>query len=82
MPLYLGIDRFHKTMTIAAKLPHLPSGVADLVTRIRNELGCSKELAADYASDIGDTPEIDHQQVLIRNADRRIIARLPVNVLG
>ena len=58
------------------------SPVEELATRIRDELGCSKELAAEYASDIGDDPEIDHYKIIIRNAQGQIIARLPVSVLG
>jgi len=51
------------------------------VTRIRTSLACSKELATEYASDIGDQPEIQNGQIVVRNEDRRIIARLPASVL-
>ena len=34
-----------------------------LVSRIRNALGCSKELASDYATAIGETPEIENGKV-------------------
>jgi hypothetical protein len=54
----------------------------DLVKRIRNSLDCSKELAADYAKGIGETPEIQNGQVLVRNEDKRIIARIPESVLA
>ena len=52
-----------------------------LITRIRSTLGCSKELAGDYASAIGDTPEIQNGQVVIRTAEGRVLARLPESVL-
>ena len=54
----------------------------DLVKRIRNSLDCSKELAADYAKSIGDNPEVQNGQVLVRNEDKRIVARLPEKVLA
>jgi hypothetical protein len=54
----------------------------NLTTRIRNSLGCSKELAQQYARDMGDKPEIQNGQILVRNEDRRIIARLPASVLN
>lgn len=53
----------------------------DLAKRIRNELGCSRELAADYAAAIGDKPELEGEKVVVRNDSGRIIARLPKKVL-
>lgn len=52
-----------------------------LATRIRQTLGCGKELADDYAQGIGDPPEIIHGRVLVRNSEGRIIARVPETVL-
>lgn len=52
-----------------------------LATRIRQTLGCGKELADDYAQGIGDPPEIIHGRVLVRNSEGRIIARVPESVL-
>lgn len=69
-------------MSLPPTRPDRPSPVGERVTRIRNALGCSKELAAEYAAHVGAQPEIDRHQVLIRNADRRIIARIPESVLG
>jgi hypothetical protein len=53
----------------------------DLVSRIRNALGCSKDLAEEYAATIGETPEIVHGKILLRNEDGRIIAYVPESVL-
>ncbi|MCE9519103.1 MAG: hypothetical protein K8R87_06080 [Verrucomicrobia bacterium] len=52
-----------------------------LATRIRNTINCGRELAQDYAAMIGDTPEIQAGQVILRNAEGRIIARVPQSVL-
>lgn len=52
-----------------------------LAIRIRQTLGCGKDLAEDYAQGIGDPPEIIHGRVLVRDADGRIIARVPDSVL-
>jgi hypothetical protein len=52
-----------------------------LVTRIRFALGCSKDMAAEYAAAIGDHPEIVHGKILLRNSDQRIIAYVPASVL-
>ncbi len=49
--------------------------------RIRQSLGCSKELAVDYAKGIGDPPEIIHGKILVRDAEGRIVARVPDSVL-
>ena len=53
-----------------------------LITRIRSTLGCSKELAGDYAAAITDPPEIQNGQVVIRSAEGRILTRLPESVLA
>jgi hypothetical protein len=58
-----------------------PQAFESLVTNIRSHLGCSEELAAEYAKDIGDTPEIESGQILNRNQDGRIIATFPASVL-
>ena len=57
------------------------SEFAALVNRIRNALGCGKDLANDYATAIGDTPEIQNGNVVIRDESGRIIARVPESVL-
>lgn len=57
------------------------SALEGLVTRIRNCLGCSKELAGEYARGISDPPEIQNGQIVVRNEERRIIARLPESVM-
>ena len=51
-----------------------------LATRIRNTLGCSKELAREYATGIGETPEVSHGKIIVRDQDRRIIAYVPASV--
>jgi hypothetical protein len=53
----------------------------DLVSRIRNALGCSKDMAEEYAAAIGESPEIVHGKILLRNEDGRIIAYVPESVL-
>ena len=53
----------------------------DLVSRIRNALGCSKDLATEYAAAIGGAPEIAHGKILLRNEEGRIIAYVPESVL-
>lgn len=55
---------------------------SDIVTRIRNALGCSKDMATEYASAIGEKPEVAHGKIMVQNEDGRIIAYLPVTVLG
>ena len=52
-----------------------------LAIRIRQTLGCGKDLAEDYARGISDPPEIVHDRILVRDADGRIIARVPETVL-
>ena len=54
---------------------------AELVLRIQNAIGCGKELAGDYAAAIGDKPEIQNGQIVVRDEARRIIAHLPEAVL-
>jgi len=51
------------------------------VTKIRNHLGCSKDLAAEYAMNLGEKPETQNGQILIRNGENRVIARLPASVM-
>jgi hypothetical protein len=48
---------------------------------IRNALGCGRELAHDYSAAIKDPPEIENGQIVIRNEDGRIVARVPESVL-
>ena len=55
--------------------------LTQLATRIRQTLGCGKDLAEDYAKGIGDPPEIIHDRVLVRNSEGHIIARVPKIVL-
>jgi hypothetical protein len=57
-----------------------PKGFNELATRIRNHLGCREELASQYAGDIGDRPETVKGQIVIRNRDRGIIARIPASM--
>jgi hypothetical protein len=52
-----------------------------LVTRIRNALGCGKDLAGDYAKAIGDAPEVAHGKINVRDSFGRIIAHVPITVL-
>jgi hypothetical protein len=54
---------------------------ATIVTRIQNALGCSKDMAAEYARAIGDKPEVAHGKILLRNENHRIIAYVPATVL-
>ncbi len=54
---------------------------AALVTRIRNSLGCSRDLAVEYAKTIGSSPEIVHGKILVRNENARVIAYIPESVL-
>jgi hypothetical protein len=53
-----------------------------LAIRIRQSLGCSKELAADYVKGISDPPEIIHGKVIVRDPEGRIVARVPESVLA
>ena len=54
---------------------------ATLVSRIRNALGCGKDIATDYAKLIGDKPEIVGAKIQVRNEDNRVIAYVPASVL-
>ena len=53
-----------------------------LATRIRQSLGCSKDLAEDYAKGISNPPEIIHGKIVVRDPEGRIMARVPDSVLG
>ena len=55
--------------------------IETLAVRIRQSLGCSKDLAADYARGISNPPEIIHGKVIVRDAEGRITARVPDSVL-
>jgi len=55
--------------------------IDELARRIRNHLGCSKDLATEYARGIGEVPQIENGQILVRNEDQRIVARIPASVL-
>ena len=57
------------------------SAFADFVDRIQKIVGCSKDLAGDYAAAIGDTPEITDTEVVVRDAEGHILAHLPMSVL-
>ena len=52
-----------------------------LAVRIRQSLGCGKDLAEDYARGISNPPEIVHGKILVRDPDGRITARVPETVL-
>lgn len=56
--------------------------IQTLATRIRQSLGCSKDLAEDYAKGISNPPEIIHEMIVVRDTEGRIIARVPASVLG
>jgi hypothetical protein len=58
------------------------TALQELAARIRRSLGCSKDLAEDYARGISDPPEVIHGKVVVRDEDKRIIARVAVEVLG
>ena len=55
---------------------------ATIVSRVRNALGCSKDMATEYAATIGESPEVVHGKIMVRSEDRRIVAYVPVSVLG
>ena len=59
-----------------------PTDLQTLATRIRQSLGCSNGLAEDYAKGISDPPEIIHGKIVVRDADGRIVARVPDSVLA
>jgi hypothetical protein len=52
-----------------------------IISRIQNALGCSKDMATEYAAAIGENPEVVHGKILLRNEDHRIIAYVPASVL-
>lgn len=52
------------------------------ITRLCLLLGCSKDLASDYVRAMGDTPVVEHGKVIVRDADGRIIARVPDSILA
>jgi len=52
-----------------------------LAQNIRAILVCGKELSEDYANAVGDAPEIIAGNVIIRNEEGRIVARVPESVL-
>ena len=56
--------------------------IQSLATRIRQSLGCSKDLAEDYAKGISNPPEIVHDKIVVRDTEGRIIARVPASVLA
>lgn len=58
-----------------------PSDLEALASRIRNTINCGRDLALDYAKAIGEKPEIQAGQVLVRNEEGRIIVRIPEGVL-
>ncbi len=60
----------------------IDTDIQTLATRIRQALGCGKDLAEDYARGIGDPPEIIHGKILVRDPDGRIIARVPESVIS
>lgn len=53
-----------------------------LAVRIRQSLGCSKDLAADYVKGISNPPEIIHGKIVVRDPEGRIVARVPEGVLA
>ena len=53
-----------------------------LAVRIRQSLGCSKDLAADYVKGISNPPEIIHGKIVVRDPEGRIVARVPESVLA
>ena len=55
--------------------------LATIVSRIQNALGCSKDMATEYAKAIGENPEIVHGKILLRNEQNRIVAYVPATVL-
>ena len=52
-----------------------------LAQNIRSILACGKVLSDDYAAAVGDTPEIITGNIVIRNEEGRIVARIPESVL-
>ena len=56
--------------------------VPELATRIRNALGCGKDLAIDYAKAIGETPVVENGRIIVRDDGGRIVAHIPESVLS
>ena len=54
---------------------------AIVASRIQNFLGCSKDMATEYAKAIGENPEVVHGKILLRNEQNRIVAYVPATVL-
>ena len=54
----------------------------DLIARIQKAVGCSKDLARDYAAAMGEAPEIENGEILVRDESRKIIAHLPQKILA
>lgn len=55
--------------------------IDSLTSRIRTALCCGRDLARDYATAIGNNPEIQGGQIIVRNEEGRVIARIPESVL-
>jgi hypothetical protein len=75
----IAIEDLRKAVTYSP--PMTETDFDTIVTRVRNALGCSKDMAKEYAKAIGENPEIVHGKILLRNEDHRIIAYVPVSVL-
>ncbi len=83
--LYLGLWRFWPRLGHQTALNIGPMTDIDLETlavRIRQSLGCSKDLAADYAKGISNPPEIIHGKIVVRDPEGRIMARVPESILA
>jgi hypothetical protein len=62
---------------VPALIPMTEPQLSQLITGIRNALGCGKDLASDYANAIGDNPEISKGKILVRDETGRIVAYVP-----
>lgn len=63
-------------------VPAMPQpDLATIVTRIQFALGCTKDMAIEYAKIIGENPEVVYGKILLRNDQNRIIAYVPATVL-
>jgi hypothetical protein len=83
--LYLCLWRFWPRLGHQTALNIGPMTDIDLETlavRIRQSLGCSKDLAADYAKGISNPPEIIHGKIVVRDPEGRIMARVPESILA
>ena len=59
-----------------------PSDFNDLARRLAKHLGISRDAAEDLAARLGDVWETDDQDhVLIRDAQGKVLARVPMAVL-